>query len=85
MEKKLRCGKCFVTLQRLNEDGLYDYLIKVVKAGGQEDYICPKEVMEWVQDHMSNARLDFIAGCGHLPFLTKTKEYNDLLENFLIN
>jgi pimeloyl-ACP methyl ester esterase len=52
---------------------------------GAEDYLCPKEVMEWVQDHMPNARLDFIPDAGHLPFLTKVKEYNDLLENFLIN
>ena len=52
---------------------------------GAEDYICPIDVMEWIQDHMPNARLDFIDGCGHLPFLTKPKEYNDLLENFLIN
>lgn len=52
---------------------------------GDEDYICPRAVMEWVQDHMHNARLDFIPGCGHLPFLTKPKEYNGLLENFLIN
>ncbi len=52
---------------------------------GAEDYLCPREVMEWVQEHMSNARLDFIDGCGHLPFLTRTEEYNDLLQNFLIN
>jgi pimeloyl-[acyl-carrier protein] methyl ester esterase len=52
---------------------------------GAEDYICPPEVMEWIQDHMPNARLDFMPGCGHLPFLTKPKEYNELLENFLIN
>ena len=52
---------------------------------GTEDYICPKEAMEWVQEHMLNARLDFIEGCGHLPFLTEVEQYNDLLENFLIN
>ncbi len=52
---------------------------------GAHDYLCPKEVMEWIQDHMLNARLDFIDGSGHLPFLTKVKQYNDLLENFLIN
>ena len=52
---------------------------------GSEDYICPRDVMEWIQDHMSNARLDFIEGAGHLPFLTKGKEYNELLENFLVN
>lgn len=52
---------------------------------GDQDYICPKDVMEWIQEHMLNARLDFIKDCGHLPFLTESQHYNDLLENFLIN
>lgn len=52
---------------------------------GEEDYICPKETMLWVQQHTLNARLDFINGGGHLPFLTKPEPYNELLENFLIN
>ncbi|MBI3602781.1 MAG: alpha/beta hydrolase [Candidatus Omnitrophica bacterium] len=52
---------------------------------GTEDYICPKAVMEWVGEHIPHARLDFIDGCGHLPFLTKATPYNDLLESFLIN
>lgn len=52
---------------------------------GEEDPLCPRDVMEWIQDHMTNARLDFIKDSGHLPFLTKFKEYNELLENFLIN
>ena len=52
---------------------------------GTEDYICPREIMDWVAGHTHNARFDFIEGSGHLPFLVETKEYNRLLEDFLLN
>ena len=52
---------------------------------GSEDYICPREIMVWVALHTHNARFDFIDGCGHLPFLVEAKEYNRLLEDFLLN
>ncbi len=66
-------------------DRLSSIICPVQFITGEEDYICPKAVMEWIQEHMPNARLDFIQGCGHLPFLTQSERYNDLLENFLIN
>jgi len=52
---------------------------------GAEDYICPRAIMDWVAEHTHNARFDFMEGCGHLPFLTQTNEYNRLLEDFLLN
>jgi pimeloyl-ACP methyl ester carboxylesterase len=52
---------------------------------GSEDYICPRPIMEWISEHTYNARYDFIDGCGHLPFLTEIKEYNRLLDDFLIS
>ncbi len=52
---------------------------------GTEDYICPRAIMDWVASHTYNARFDFIEGCGHLPFLVEVKEYNRLLEDFLLN
>jgi len=52
---------------------------------GTEDYICPRVIMDWVAGHTHNARFDFIDGCGHLPFLVEAKEYNRLLEDFLLN
>lgn len=52
---------------------------------GTEDYICPRAIMDWLALHTHNARFDFIQGCGHLPFLIETKEYNRLLEDFLLN
>ncbi len=52
---------------------------------GTEDYICPRVIMDWVAGHTHNARFDFMEGCGHLPFLVEAKEYNRLLEDFLLN
>ena len=52
---------------------------------GAEDYICPRQIMDWVAAHTYNARFDSIEGCGHLPFLVDTREYNRLLEDFLLN
>ena len=52
---------------------------------GTEDYICPRAIMDWLALHTPNARFDFIEGCGHLPFLVETKEYNRLLEDFLLH
>jgi pimeloyl-ACP methyl ester carboxylesterase len=52
---------------------------------GSEDYICPRSIMDWVAEHTYNARFDFIEGSGHLPFLVEVKEYNRLLEDFLLN
>ena len=66
-------------------DRLSSIICPVQFITGSEDYICPVKVMEWVQEHMPNARLDFIDGCGHLPFLTEPEQYNELLENFFIN
>lgn len=52
---------------------------------GTEDYICPRVIMDWVAGYTHNARFDFMEGCGHLPFLVETSEYNRLLEDFLLN
>ena len=52
---------------------------------GSEDYICPRPIMDWVAAHTPNARFDFMQGCGHVPFLVETQEYNRLLKDFLIH
>ncbi len=52
---------------------------------GSDDYICPPLVMEWMAEHMHNARFDVIKDSGHLPFLIEVEEYNRLLEDFLVH
>jgi hypothetical protein len=37
---KLRCCKCFITLEHLKKTGIDDYLIRIVLEDGKEDYIC---------------------------------------------
>lgn len=38
--KKIRCYKCLVTLERLKEEKICDHLVKIIKEDGTEDYIC---------------------------------------------
>jgi pimeloyl-ACP methyl ester esterase len=79
--------KCFLDI--LEKADLRDRIASVICPlqfiTGTEDYICPRAIMDWVALHTHNARFDFIEGCGHLPFLVETKEYNRLLEDFLLN
>ncbi|MDO8480280.1 MAG: hypothetical protein Q7S65_00525 [Nanoarchaeota archaeon] len=44
---KLRCVKCFVTLERLKQDQIADFLIRIVKADGTEAYLCPTCLSGW--------------------------------------
>jgi len=79
--------KCF--LEILEKADLRDRIASMICplqfVTGSEDYICPRAIMDWVAGHTHNARFDFIDGCGHLPFLVEAKEYNRLLEDFLLN
>lgn len=47
VKNKLRCCKCFVTLERLKKDGITDYLIKIAKEDGKEDYLCSNCFDRW--------------------------------------
>lgn len=79
--------KCFLDI--LEKADLRDRIASVICPvqfiTGAEDYICPRVIMDWVAQHTYNARFDFMDGCGHLPFLVEVKEYNRLLEDFLLN
>ncbi len=79
--------KCFLDI--LEKTDLRDRMASVICPlqfiTGTEDYICPREIMDWVAQHTHNARFDFIKGCGHLPFLVEDKEFNRLLEDFLLS
>lgn len=50
---------------------------------GTEDYIVTPAAMEWMEEMMPLANYDYLDGVGHFPFLTKPKQFNDLLEGFL--
>ena len=79
--------KCFLDILEKTDlrDRIASMICPLQFITGSEDYICPRAVMDWVAGHTHNARFDFIDGCGHLPFLVEAKEYNRLLEDFLLN
>lgn len=56
---------------------------RVQFINGTEDYIVPMSIMQWFEEHLPNANFDYLKGVGHFPFLTKPKEFNELLEGFL--
>lgn len=56
---------------------------RVQFINGTEDYIVPMSVMHWFEEHLPHANFDYLKGVGHFPFLTKPKEFNELLEGFL--
>ncbi|MBF0511888.1 MAG: hypothetical protein HQL13_06130, partial [Candidatus Omnitrophica bacterium] len=74
-------------LDILEKEDLRDYLGAVACPlqfiTGDEDYICPHHIMDWVKSHCPRARFDFMPHSGHLPFLIETEAYNELLGNFL--
>ena len=78
--------KCFLDILEKTDlrDRLAGVICPVQFITGSDDHICPAPIMAWLQEHFLNARFDVIEGCGHLPFLTKPDEYNELLEDFLI-
>ncbi len=52
---------------------------------GDEDYICPPELLVYLKEKFPKARFDILQKCGHFPFLSKPHEFNQALENFLKN
>ncbi len=58
---------------------------RVQFINGTEDYIVPVTAMKWMEDMLPHANFDYLDGVGHFPFLTKPKEFNELLEGFLMS
>ena len=75
-------------LDILEKEDLRDILAyiqyRVRLINGSEDYICPGQLVEWLQEALPYARFDLIKGAGHFSFLTRPKEFNDILEGFLM-
>ena len=73
-------------LDILAEADLRDILarmtVPVQLIRGAEDYICPKPLVEAVKDICPSVQIDVMAGCGHLPFLSRPDEFNALVAEF---
>lgn len=50
---------------------------------GREDEICDKATVEFLQKISPKSRFDFFEQCGHFPFLSKSYEFNQVIEEFL--
>jgi pimeloyl-[acyl-carrier protein] methyl ester esterase len=74
-------------LDILETEDRRDLLVNIVCPtafiNGTEDYICPVEVVEWIRPHLPYARMEYMKGAGHLPFLSRPAEFNKILEEFL--
>ena len=50
---------------------------------GRQDYICSEYSMEFLKTILPYARFDFIEKSGHFPFLIRSTEFNQQVEQFL--
>ncbi len=57
--------------------------VPVLIINGTGDYICSQEAILFLQKELPTACVHFIKNTGHFPFLTKPKEFNEILEGFL--
>ena len=74
-------------LDILEKEDLRDILSRIQYRvrfiNGSEDYICPPEIIDWLEEAVPYARFDTIQNAGHFPFLTKPEEFNEILVGFL--
>ncbi len=50
---------------------------------GREDEICNRETIKFLKKISPKSRFDFFEQCGHFPFLNKSYEFNQVMEDFL--
>ena len=50
---------------------------------GTDDPICPRASAEYLNKQIRDSRLELFDSCGHLPFLTQSQRFNDLVREFL--
>lgn len=52
---------------------------------GTDDYICTKDCLIFLQNNVRHARLDWFEHCGHFPFLSRPHEFNQVMEEFILD
>ena len=82
--KKEALGEFLSTIERedLREE-LKKINIPTLVISGTNDPICPKASAEYLNRQIRNSSLELFDGCGHLPFLTQAKKFNELVYKFL--
>ncbi len=82
-----RALECF--LEMLKEGDLTEFLksvhIPILFLAGRKDYICSESSLQFLKDVVPGANIEFMENCGHFPFLIRSDEFNQRIENFLIS
>jgi pimeloyl-[acyl-carrier protein] methyl ester esterase len=50
---------------------------------GTNDPICPVGSAQYLGKNIKNSKVKLLSSCGHLPFLTESKRFNGLAQEFL--
>ncbi|MCL6582456.1 MAG: alpha/beta hydrolase [bacterium] len=50
---------------------------------GQKDRLCPVAAAHYLHQQIPCSQLRILPDCGHIPFLTREEEFNQILEEFL--
>jgi pimeloyl-[acyl-carrier protein] methyl ester esterase len=50
---------------------------------GEHDTLVPLVAVEWLRDHIPQARLEVVKGCTHAPFLSHAREFMEQVTDFL--
>ena len=62
---------------------LSDINLPVLILHGEDDHLCPVEAGRYMHKKIGGSQIKVFPDCGHLPFLTQPKVFNQALEDFL--
>ncbi|MDP2939195.1 MAG: alpha/beta hydrolase [Candidatus Omnitrophota bacterium] len=57
--------------------------VNTLIINGEKDYICSPQKAKMLRNALPAAQLKIVKNCGHLPFLSQPKIFNQILEEFL--
>jgi pimeloyl-[acyl-carrier protein] methyl ester esterase len=84
---KLSQGSTITSLGALLSVDLRDILSKIAIPAliihGEKDQVCPVEAARYLAENLPDAKLEIFKDAGHAPFLTKGKEFNEAVKEFL--
>ena len=64
-------------------DKLHSIKVPTLLIHGKGDMICPYACADYMHSKIKNSVLHTFEGAGHIPFVTKHEEFNNLLDGFL--
>lgn len=48
-----------------------------------EDSVCPASASAYLAKNLGNAKIETLRGAGHIPFLTRSEEFNKIVRGFI--